>query len=91
MDASTSKSPLSWETVFRPLGEKMSKQLAGRLADFHLGEEAQRRYDELAGKNTEGTLSETERVELQEFVVLNRMVGILKADAQIALQDQSAA
>jgi hypothetical protein len=84
-------SPLSWNTVFRPLGEKMSAQLAGALTDLRLSEEAQGRYEELASKNTEGALNEVERVELEEFVTLNRMVGILKAEALLALRGKAAA
>ena len=84
-------SPLSWTNIFRPLGEKMSSQLAGALADLRLGDDVQRRYEELAEKNTESALTDAERVELEEFVALNRMVGILKAEAQVALRGQAAA
>ena len=69
----------------------MSSQLAGALSDLRLGDDAQRRYEELAGKNTEGELIAAERVELEEFVALNRMVSILKAEAQVALRGQAAA
>ena len=84
-------SPLSWPSIFRPLGEKMSSQLAGALADLRLGDDAQQRYEELAEKNTEGALTDAERVELEEFVALNRMVSILKAEAQVALRGKAAA
>ncbi len=66
MPARESSSPLSWSRVFDPLGEKMSAQLAGALIELRLDEEAQRRYDKLAGKNTEGQLSEEERMELTQ-------------------------
>ena len=69
----------------------MSSQLAGALTDLRLGETAQGRYDELAEKNTEGFLTDAERVELDEFVALNRMVSILKAEAQVALRGKVAA
>jgi|GEM_PF-1176026 len=84
-------SPLAWNSVFRPLGEKMSAQLAGALGVLRLGEHAQRRYEELAAKNTEGELTDEERVELNEFVTLNRMVSILKAEAALVLRDVEAA
>ena len=61
------------------MGERLSTQLAGALTDLRLGEEAQERYETLASGNTEGTLTDSERVELSEFVALNRMVSILKA------------
>ena len=69
----------------------MSAQLAGALVEFRLGDDAQRRYEELAEKNTEGKLGEDERVELSEFVALNRLVSLLKAAAARALRDLAAA
>ena len=46
-------SPLDWTNIFRPLGEQMSSQLAGALANFRLTDEAQRHYDELAEKKVD--------------------------------------
>ena len=91
MPDATPPSLLSWTSVFRPLGEQMSSQLAGALADLRLGDDAQRRYEDLAERNTEGVLTAEERVELEEFVALNRMVSILKAEAQVALRGKAAA
>lgn len=82
---------LNWTNIFRPLGENMSSQLAGALAEFRLGDDAQRRYEELAERNTEGALTDAERVELEEFVTLNRLVSIFKAEAQVALRGKAAA
>ncbi len=73
------------------MGEKLTSQLGVALKDLRLSEEAQTRYETLASRNTEGTLTETERVELSEFVALNRMVSILKIEASISLRDKAAA
>ena len=91
MPDTSPSSPLSWTSIFRPLGEKMSSQLAGALADLRLDEAAQQHYEQLAERNAEGVLTEEERVELEEFVALNRMVSILKAEAQVALRGKAAA
>ena len=79
-------SPLNWSQVFRPLGEGMSQQLAAALAGLRLDAAAQDRYEHLAAENTAGTLTAAGQVELQEFVTLNRMVSILKAEAALSLQ-----
>lgn len=73
------------------MGERLSTQLAGALTDLRLGEDAQERYEALASRNTEGTLTDAERVELSEFVALNRMVSILKVEAALALKGKVAA
>ena len=91
MSAELATSPLTWASVFRPMGENLSNQLAGALADLHLDEAAQARYETLAARNTEGTLTEVERIELAEFVALNRMVSILKAEATLAARGKVAA
>ena len=69
----------------------MSSQLAGALAEFRLGEDAQRRYEELAERNSEGALTDAERAELEDFVALNRLVSIFKAEARVALRGKAAA
>ncbi len=91
MAEQTAASPLDWASVFRPMGEKLASQLGGALKDLRLSEEAQGRYEALASRNTEGTLTEAERVELGEFVALNRMVSILKIEAAISLRNKAAA
>ena len=42
---------------------------------------AQRRADELTERNKEGTLSEQERIELEQMLHFNRLVSRLKAKA----------
>ena len=91
MSEQTATSPLDWTSVFRPMGEKLTSQLGVALKDLRLSEEAQTRYESLASRNTEGTLTEAERVELSEFIALNRMVSILKLEAAISLRNKAAA
>ncbi len=91
MPEQNSATPLDWTGVFRPMGEKLASQIGVALKDLRLGEEAQTRYETLASRNTEDTLTDAERVELAEFVALNRMVSILKIEAAISLRDKAAA
>jgi hypothetical protein len=42
--------------------------------------ETQARYDNLAGKHTEGQLTLTEQAELEFIVRTNTLLGVLKAD-----------
>jgi hypothetical protein len=70
-------------THLRPLGEGVSTELRLALIDLRLDDAAQRRYDELADKNTAGTLDERKQQELADFVALNRFVSTLKAEAML--------
>jgi hypothetical protein len=75
---------LTLEHILRPLGERASVELAQALTELRLDEAAQHRYDELATRNTAGTLEEHEREELADFVALNRFISTLKAEALLA-------
>ena len=85
------ETPLTLHHILRPLGHEASLELRQALIDLRLDEAAQRRFDELADKNTEGAIGETERQELQEFVALNRFISTLKAEALLAKQRPAAA
>jgi hypothetical protein len=84
-------SPLHWTNVFRTFADQISPQVAEEIVKFRVSEEAQARYDDLANKNTEGLLTESERLELDEFVTLYRMISILKARARASIHGQAAA
>ena len=53
--------------------------------------EVQTRYEELAGKNTEGVLTAEERAELESLVRANSILSLLKAQARAFLQQPKAA
>jgi hypothetical protein len=71
--------------ILKPLGKGMSVELAHSLAAMRADPEVQARYDELANRASEGTLSEKEKEELESLVRANTLVGLLKAEAQILL------
>lgn len=74
------------QRLMRPLSGKLSAELAHALLELRADEELQRRYDELAEKNTEGQLTAEERTELERLVEANDFVGALMAEARLRLE-----
>jgi hypothetical protein len=83
MDSASDISAL--ERLLRPLPPRLTAELAHALLGLRADEETQERYDELAGKRTEGTLTPTEFDELESIVRANTLLGLLKAEAQAVL------
>jgi hypothetical protein len=79
------------EKLVRPLSRNLSEELARALVAVEPDEEAQNRFDLLAGKNTEGSLSADERSELEALVRANTFLQILKLEARVALAESAAA
>ncbi len=79
------------EKLVRPISHKLSEELARALIAVQPDEEAQNRFDLLAEKNTEGTLSPEERNELEALVRANTFLQILKLEARVALAESAAA
>jgi len=81
----------SLERLLRPLRRELSAELANALLRLKADAEVQARYDELAGKNTEGALTAQERGELESLVRANSILGLMKAEARAFLQQPKAA
>ncbi len=81
----------SLERLLRPLRRELSAELAGALVRLKADAEVQARYDQLAGKNTDGTLTADERLELESLVRANSVLSLLKAEARAFLQPPKAA
>ena len=81
----------SLERLLRPLRRELSAELADALLRLKADAEVQARYDELAGKNTEGVLTAQERGELESLVHANSILSLLKAEARAFLQQPKAA
>jgi hypothetical protein len=79
------------ERLLRPLRRQLSRELADALVRLEADAEVQTRYEELAGKNTEGALSAEERAELESLVRANSILSLLKAQARAFLQQPKAA
>jgi DNA-binding YbaB/EbfC family protein len=63
---------------------------AAREAGRKVDEEVQTRYEELAEKNTEGSLNSEEREELVSLVRANSILSVLKGEARAVLQPEAA-
>ena len=70
----------SLERLLLPLRRELNAEVASALLRMKVDEEVQARYDELAGKNTNGTLAVEERNELASLVRVNSLLGVLMAD-----------
>ncbi|WP_395749711.1 hypothetical protein [Prosthecobacter sp.] len=70
------------ERMLRPMSELMSHELARELVALKVDDDTQERYDCLAAGRREGTLSADEEAELHDFVQVNSMLSILKAEAR---------
>jgi hypothetical protein len=81
----------SLECLLRPLRRQLSTELAGALVRLEADAEVQTRYEELAGKNTDGVLTVAERAELESLVRANSILSLLKAQARAFLQQPKAA
>ena len=81
----------SLERLLRPLRRQLSTELAGALVRLEADAEVQTRYEELAGKNTDGALTVAERAELESLVRANSILSLLKAPARAFLQQPQAA
>lgn len=74
------------EKFLRPMARGFSTELARALVNLTADEDTQERYDMLAEKRTEGQLTQVELEELESFVRVNRLLGMLKAEAQAILE-----
>ena len=68
----------------------MTLELARALVNVQADQETQTRYDELAGKNSADSLTSEERAELEALVRANTLLGVLKAEARLFLEQSSA-
>ncbi len=76
--------------LLRPLSHGLTTELARALVNMRADEETQARYDELAGKRTEGQLTAPEQAELEAIVRANTLLGVLKAEARTLLTHSQA-
>ena len=73
------------DRFLEPVTEAFTPALARKLVDLRADPELQTHIDMLRQKANEGTLSEAERAEYEEFVESIDIIGILKAKARTFL------
>ena len=81
----TNGDTVALEKFLRPMARGVSTELARALVNLTADEETQARYDALAEKRTEGQLTPAELEELESFVRVNTLPGVLKVEAQAVL------
>ena len=81
----TNSEIMGLERLLRPLSRGLTSELARALVDLAADAETQARYDALAEKSTQGTLTPLEQEELESLVRANTLLGLLKAEAQSVL------
>ena len=77
------------ERVIKPERAGFSPELARNILAFDFPPADHQRYQELSAKASEGTLSETERAELEEYLEVNDLLTIIKAQAEASLRSNS--
>jgi len=73
------------ERLLRPLSQKLTAELARALLAIQADAETQARYEELAGRHTEGQLTPEELAELESIVRANSLLTVLKVEARAFL------
>jgi hypothetical protein len=75
--------------VLDPFTECLSPDVARRIVDLRADGDVQKALDRLAEKANEGTLSETERAEYDEYLQVFHFVTILQAKARRFLKSHT--
>ena len=72
--------------MLRPLTVSLRREVLDALAVLRPSDEDEARYHELADKNSEGTLTATERAELEGIVSGNTVLSLLRNEARAGLK-----
>ena len=72
----------AFERGVRPVLRIVLPEKAEAVLRFRAAPELQARIEELAGKSTEGQLTETERAEYAGYVRANKFIAILQRQAR---------
>ena len=73
------------DRLMAPLGECITPETARRLLTLKADPTVQSRVDELADRNSAGTLTPEEQVEYRNYVSFGTFVAILKSKARQVL------
>jgi hypothetical protein len=84
-------SPSPLERIFRPDAGTLSAELAEYILQIDFPEEDHAIYEQLSAKAQEGTLTESERAQLDELLTANDVLTILQSKARASLQRRTPA
>ena len=75
-----------FERVLDRNGSRLSPAFAADILTWNFDPSDHVRMDELASKSTAGTMSESERLEAEDYCVVGDLLAILQARARLAMQ-----
>jgi hypothetical protein len=80
-----------FEAVIQPLNGDYSRQLAQYVIGLNFTEAQHARYQDLASRNQDGSLTEEELAELDAFITANAFLTIIQSKARRSLMQHSPA
>jgi hypothetical protein len=75
-----------WERMIDPAEDNLSAEAARFLLRLDFREPDHTRMEELAQKSNDGTLTDDERAELQNYVRIGNVLALIQSKARISLQ-----
>lgn len=85
MSMSASMPSAALDRVLEPVAEVLTPEVARAIADVRADPQLQARLDELAAKSNQGTLTEDEASEYDDYIDAIDLIGILQAKARAVL------
>jgi hypothetical protein len=82
----TSSEAAIWSRVIAPERNGMSREAARSILELNFNEADRARMLELAGRNNEGLLTESEREELEGYVKVGDVLSLLHLKARRSLK-----
>jgi hypothetical protein len=71
--------------MVEPIGRVLTPESAAEILNVRADDETQRRIDDLADKCNEGTLTDEESSEYQEFIAIFNFLTVLQARARMVV------
>ena len=82
---SSSHNTATIDRLLTPAADSMPIEVARWLVGLRADGDLQARLDELADKNTDGIITESELAEYDEYLRASEVIGVLQAKARLAL------
>ena len=86
MSTKTNNEVEIWAGVITSDQSDMPEPAATTVLGWRFNDEAKQRMEELAARNGQGTLSDSEREELEAYVNVGQVIAILQAKARLSLK-----
>ena len=83
---STAEADSVIDQLLNPVGQCLTPEVAQRLVELTAGSELQARVDDLADKANDGSISEAERAEYEQYVRFSQFISLLQIKARNVLE-----